>query len=76
MKYIKQMKKFVKRGVCTVAVAGFSCAALATEQGADPFSAIDLAGVAVKVGAAGLIIVGISMAYKSITLAQRAVKKA
>ncbi|MBM5249741.1 phage coat protein, partial [Vibrio parahaemolyticus] len=40
------------------------------------FSAIDLSGVAVKIGAAGLLIVGITMAYKSITLAKRAVNKA
>ncbi|MBM5249738.1 phage coat protein, partial [Vibrio parahaemolyticus] len=39
-------------------------------------SAIDLSGVAVKIGAAGLLIVGITMAYKSITLAKRAVNKA
>ncbi|WP_447035759.1 phage coat protein [Vibrio alginolyticus] len=77
MKYINQTKKFAKRGAATVAVAAFSGAALASgEGGADPFSAIDLAGVAAKIGAAGLIIVGITMAYKSITLAKRAVNKA
>ncbi|AVF61859.1 phage coat protein [Vibrio diabolicus] len=76
MKYINQVKKFAKRGAATVAVTAFSGAAFATESGADPFSAIDLAGVAAKIGAAGLIIVGITMAYKSITLAKRAVNKA
>ncbi|MBE4800682.1 phage coat protein [Vibrio parahaemolyticus] len=57
-------------------MAAFSGAAFASEAGADPFSAIDLTGVAVKIGAAGLLIIGITMAYKSITLAKRAVKLA
>lgn len=76
MKYINTAKKFAKRGAAAVSVAAFSGAALATEAGADPFSAIDLSGVATKIGAAGLIIVGIAMALKSITLAKRAVNKA
>ncbi|EPN8222392.1 phage coat protein [Vibrio alginolyticus] len=76
MKYINQAKKFAKRGAATVVVAAFSGAAFASEGGADPFSAIDLTGVAVKIGAAGLLIIGITMAYKSITLAKRAVKLA
>ncbi|HHY0432961.1 TPA: phage coat protein [Vibrio parahaemolyticus] len=76
MKYINQAKKFAKRGAATVAVAAFSGATFASEAGADPFSAIDLAGVATKIGAAGLLIVGIAMALKSISLAKRAVNKA
>ncbi|ULF80904.1 phage coat protein [Vibrio alginolyticus] len=76
MKYINTTKKFAKRGAATVAVAAFSGATFASEPGADPFSAIDLAGVATKIGAAGLLIVGIAMALKSITLAKRAVNKA
>lgn len=76
MKYINQAKKFAKRGAATVAVAAFSGATFASEAGADPFSAIDLAGVANKIGAAGLLIVGIAMALKSITIAKRAVNKA
>jgi hypothetical protein len=40
------------------------------------FAAVDLAGVATFVGAAGVLIVGISLAYKGITLAKRAVKSA
>ncbi|HHG3562534.1 TPA: phage coat protein [Vibrio parahaemolyticus] len=76
MKYINTAKKFAKRGAATVAVAAFSGSTFASEAGADPFSAIDLAGVATKIGAAGLLIVGITMAYKSITLAKRAVNKA
>ncbi|HBC3898381.1 TPA: phage coat protein [Vibrio parahaemolyticus] len=76
MKYINTAKKFAKRGAATVSVAAFSGAAFASEAGTDPFSAIDLAGVATKIGAAGLLIVGIAMALKSITLAKRAVNKA
>lgn len=76
MKYINQAKKFAKRGAAIVAVTAFSGSVFASEAGADPFSAIDLAGVAAKIGAAGLIIVTIAMALKSITLAKRAVNKA
>ncbi|EOV9229935.1 phage coat protein [Vibrio parahaemolyticus] len=76
MKYINQAKKFAKRGAATVAVAAFSGATFASEAGADPFSAIDLSGVAAKIGAAGLLIVTIAMALKSISLAKRAVNKA
>ncbi|EGQ7867307.1 phage coat protein [Vibrio parahaemolyticus] len=76
MKYINKAKKFAKRGAATMAVAALSLPAFAEGGAADPFSAIDLSGVAVKIGAAGLLIVGITMAYKSITLAKRAVNKA
>jgi hypothetical protein len=40
------------------------------------FSAVDLAGVATFVGASGVLIVGIALAYKGITLAKRAVSRA
>lgn len=43
---------------------------------ADILAAVDLAGVATFVGAAGVLIVGVAMAYKGITLAKRAVNKA
>ena len=43
---------------------------------AEIFAAVDLAGVATFVGSAGVIIVGIAMAYKGITLGKRAVNKA
>jgi hypothetical protein len=42
----------------------------------DIFTAVDLAGVATFVGSAGVLIVGIALAYKGITLAKRAVSKA
>lgn len=40
------------------------------------FAGVDLAGVATFVGAAGLTIVAIALAYKGITLAKRAISKA
>lgn len=43
---------------------------------ADTFAAVDLASVATFVGSAGVLIVGIALAYKGITLAKRAVNKA
>lgn len=43
---------------------------------ADVFAAVDLADVSAFVTAAGVLIIGISMAFKSITLGKRAVNKA
>ncbi|KGD62912.1 major coat protein [Alcanivorax jadensis T9] len=43
---------------------------------ADIFAAVDFSGVATFVGAAGVAIVGIALAYKGITLSKRAVNKA
>ena len=40
------------------------------------FTAVDLTAVATFVGGAGVLIVGIALAYKGITLAKRAVSKA
>jgi len=42
----------------------------------DIFAAVDMAGVATFVGATGVLIVGVALAYKGITLAKRAVAKA
>ena len=42
----------------------------------DIFAAVDLADVAAFVTAAGVLIIGITMAYKGITLGKRAVNKA
>ena len=39
-------------------------------------AAVDLSAVATFVGAAGLVIVAVSMAFKGISLAKRAVNKA
>lgn len=43
---------------------------------ADIFGAVDLSTVATFVGATGVIIIGIVMAFKGIDLGKRAVKKA
>lgn len=42
----------------------------------DIFAAVDLSGVATFVTAAGVLIIGIAMAFKGITLGKRAVNKA
>ena len=43
---------------------------------ADIFAAVDLTGVATFVSAAGVLIVGITLAVKGIGLAKRAISKA
>jgi len=40
------------------------------------FAAVDLSAVATFVGAAGVLIVGIALAFKGISLGKRAVNKA
>lgn len=42
----------------------------------DIFAAVDLASVATFVSATGVLIVGIALAFKGITLAKRGVNKA
>ena len=42
----------------------------------DIFAAVDMAGVATFVGATGILIVGVALAFKGISLAKRAVNKA
>ena len=42
----------------------------------DIFAAVDMAGVATFVGATGVLIIGVALAFKGITLAKRAVNKA
>lgn len=79
MKCLNQVKKYAKKATATVTIAALSLPAFAngvSSGPADPFTAIDLSGVAVKIGAAGLLIVGIAMAMKSITIAKRTVNKA
>jgi hypothetical protein len=43
---------------------------------ADIFAAVDMAGVATFVSATGVLIVGIALAMKGISIAKRAVNKA
>jgi hypothetical protein len=40
------------------------------------FEAVDLSSVATFVGAAGVLVIGIAMAFKGITLGKRTVNKA
>jgi hypothetical protein len=42
----------------------------------DIFAAVDMAGVATFVGATGVLIIGVALAFKGISLAKRAVNKA
>jgi len=42
----------------------------------DIFAAVDLTGVATFVAAAGILVIGIALAYKGISLAKRAIGKA
>ncbi|EHR42671.1 membrane protein [Alishewanella jeotgali] len=43
---------------------------------ADIFAAVDMTAVATFVGAVGILIIGIAMAFKGISLGKRAVNKA
>ena len=43
---------------------------------ADIFAAVDLAGIATFIGAAGLVIVGAALTLKAITIGKRAINKA
>jgi len=43
---------------------------------ADIFAAVDITGVATFVTATGVLIIGVAMAFKGITLGKRAVNKA
>lgn len=43
---------------------------------ADIFTAVDLSSVAAFVAGAGVVVIGIALAYKAITLGKRAVNKA
>jgi hypothetical protein len=40
------------------------------------FSAVDLSGIATFVGAAGVLIIGVALAFKGIGLGKRAIGKA
>lgn len=64
-------------------LAALSATALATTatfaQAADPITAaldsVDLTGIAVKVAAVGLLVVGIALAFKGPDVAKRVVRK-
>lgn len=75
MKFLNAAKKY-GFAIAVTSMAAPTFAAEGASQVSSYFSAIDLSGVATAVGAAGVTIVGITMAYKGITLAKRAVNKA
>ncbi|RIZ55154.1 phage coat protein [Vibrio sp. PID23_8] len=72
---MKLRSKF--RNACIVASAPLLASpAFATEGAGDIWASIDFAGIAAKVTAAGIAIIGIAMAFKGIQLAKRAVRSA
>lgn len=74
------MKKLnLKRWLVAAAVASSAAPAFAEGGGFDIatyFSAINLGGVAAAVGAIGVVVVGIAMSEKGITIAKRVIGKA
>lgn len=72
----KQMKRAAV-GVAAATTAGLASAqSAATDPTAALFAAVDLSGVATGVGAMGVVVVGISLALKGISLVKRAISKA
>ncbi|HHX8571399.1 TPA: phage coat protein [Vibrio alginolyticus] len=74
------MKKFnLKRALVTAALAASASPVFAAEGGFDIgtyFGAINLAGVAAAIGGIGIVVVGIAMSEKGITIAKRVIGKA
>ncbi|TOP09695.1 phage coat protein [Vibrio parahaemolyticus] len=72
------MKKFnLKRAVAVAVLLGSTSPAFA--EGFDIgtyFGAINLAGVAAAIGGIGIVVVGIAMSEKGITIAKRVIGKA
>ncbi len=72
------MKKLLGQANAKVAVASLllMASAGARAEGVDDiWSAIDLTGTTAKVTAAGVLIIGITMAFKAIVLGKRTVSK-
>ena len=78
MKLYTQLKKYGTK--IAVGATGLALSGLAAAQATDPFEAIfaavDFSSVALKVGAMGVAVIGIALAYKGIDLVKRGVKKA
>lgn len=60
--------------VASVGLMSLAARAQGTELG-DILDAVDLSGIATKVGAAGLVIVGVALLFKAPALAKRIVSK-
>lgn len=73
MKFLNQAKRF---GAVVVTAAVAAPAAFAAGPMDSIFSAVDLSTVGTFVGATGVLIIGIVMAFKGVDLAKRAVNKA
>lgn len=74
MKYMTAAKRFGAKVVTAVALAA-PAFAFAAGSGNAVLDAVDFSTVATWVGATGVIIVGIAMAFKGIALGKRAVSK-
>lgn len=78
MKLYTQARKYGAK--IAVGATGLALSGMAAAQAVDPFDAIfgavDFTSVAAKVGAMGLAVVGIALAYKGIDLVKRGVRKA
>lgn len=72
MKMFKQVKKY---GVGVVLSAALSSSAFAADaSGVDAiWGAIDLSGIGTKVAAAGVLVIGVCMVFKSIRLGKKTV---
>jgi len=72
MKRFNQVKKFSTR-VCQGAFVMVATSGVCYAEGSDPWTAIDFAGFAAKIGTAGVAIIGICMALKGTKLGKRVV---
>ncbi len=68
-----KIKNLVKKVAAAATAAVVTAPAFANDE---IWAAVDLSGTTAKVVAAGVIIVGITMAFKSIGLGKRAIKAA
>jgi hypothetical protein len=79
MKLYTQAKKYgakIAVGATGLALSGLAAAQTATDPFDALFAAVDFSGVATKVGAMGIAVIGICLAYKGIDLVKRGVRKA
>lgn len=78
MKHLNVVRKFAGKVKTQAAVGSLVLVASAgarAEGVDDIWGAVDLSGTTAKVIAAGVLIVGVAMAFKSIVLAKRTVSK-
>lgn len=79
MKHFKKAKKLASKVNAKVAVGALliASASPAYAEGTDDlWAAIDLTGITVKVIAAGVIVLGMTMAFKSVRLGKRTINLA